>query len=209
MGKKTAAAVLVAVLGAGGLSLDGATRVYLFGQSQFFYASGSESDYIPGENDFPLTSPHQTYGPGFRITAGSRSFFLGLEGQYNFSGIVTLTDPSDGDKVPIGTYPYLSGYVLAGLNIIYTESIRIFVTAGSGVYHALNVETRKYTSDFGYETLIERPDSKTPFAGFGGLGMDFRLNRQMGLFFEGRYQYVDSDQPQTLFSLLAGVSFII
>lgn len=209
MGKRAAAAWLIIVFGAGIPSLTGATRACIFGLGHFFYASGAESDYIPGENDFPLASQHQTYGPGFRITAGSRSFYLGLEGQYQFAGSVTLTDPSDGDKAAIDTYPYLSGYVLAGFNIMHTDSLRLYINAGGGVTHALNVETRRYTSDLGYETLIEPPDTKTPFAGFGGLGVDFRINKQMGLFFEGRYQYIDADQPQTLLSLLAGVSFIL
>jgi hypothetical protein len=209
MSKKTAVAVLIFFLGAGVTSLAGATRIYVFGQGLFFYSSGSEGDYIPGKNDFPSASPHQSCGPGFRITAGNERFYLGLEGQYHFSSAVTLTDPSDGDTVAIDTYPHLAGYVLAGMNMIQTESIRVFVNAGGGVVHALNVENRKYTSDFGYETLIDPPDSKSPFGGFGGLGADFRINSQIGLFLEGRYQYIDSDQPQTLLSLSAGVSFIL
>lgn len=209
MGKRKAAALLIFFLAAGVTYPAGETRVYVFGQGLFFNSAGSEGDYIPGENDFPLTSRHQSYGPGFRITAGEGRFYLGLEGQYHLSGPVTLTDPSDGDKVAIDTYPHLAGFLLAGLDMIQKDSIRVYVNAGAGLYHALNVETRKYTSDFGYETLIEPPDSKSPFAGFGGAGADFRINSQIGLFLEGRYQYIDSDQPQTLISLSAGVSFIL
>jgi hypothetical protein len=209
MKKIAGASALIFFLAAFAVPLAGAAKAYLFGQGLFFYASGSESDYIPGKNDFPLTSQHQAYGPGFRITAGSRLFYLGLEGQYNFRGTADLTDPSDGDRVTIETYPSVSGFVLAGINVIQASSVRIFINGGAGIYHALNTETRKYMSAFGYETLIEPPGSRTPFAGFGGLGMDFRLNRQLGFFFEGRYQYIDSDQPQTLLSLLAGVSFFL
>jgi len=183
------------------------TDLYLFGKGNFMNSSGSETDYKAGENDFPLASSYNTMGFGLGVTTGSRVVFFGLETHYNLKGKTTLTDTSDNDKVKIKTYKYISGFLTVGFNFIKNSTLRCFVNGGAGVSHSMDAEVKTYMSQFGYETLIEPPDQKYPFTAFGGIGLGINISQSLGLFVNGRYQYMAKDQSQTSIITLLGLTY--
>jgi len=183
------------------------TDLYLFGKGNFMNSSGSEADYKAGENDFPLASSYNTMGFGFGVTTGSGVVFFGLEAHYNLNGETTLTDTSDNDKVKIKTYEYVSGFITVGFNVIKNSTLRCFVNGGAGVSYSIDAEVKTYMSQFGYETLIEPPEGKYPITAFGGIGLVINISQSLGLFVNGRYQYMAQDQSQTSIITLLGLAY--
>ena len=51
----------------------------VFGKVNFIAATGLESDYEVGVNEFPLVSAYQNMGIGFGLTFG-KNLFAGIEG---------------------------------------------------------------------------------------------------------------------------------
>lgn len=178
-------------------------RFYLFGKANFVASSGSESDYKPGENDFPLTSSHKNYGAGFGLTIGS-TLFIGVEGHYNLNGKAILTDPSDNDTVEVDTEKYISGFLTLGLNIVKSRSFRLYISGGGGSCRYSEGETKTYVSELGYETEIYPPEEKSCLAGFGGAGLELYINRSSGLTLAGRYLYLNLEKSQTVLMAMAG-----
>ncbi len=185
------------------------TQFHLFGKGNFLSASGTASDYVEGENDFPITASHQNYGIGFGLTFG-QAIFIGFEGHYNFSGKATQTDPSDGDTVEIDTYKYALGLVTLGFSVVRNRLMKIYLNGGGGFCRYLDTETKSYVSRLGYETIVEPPDprKKSFPAGFGGFGLDLYLSQSSGIMLGVRYLYIATpDEPQIIYTALAGFIF--
>lgn len=182
----------------------GDINFYLFGKSNFVMASGSEDDYEPGENDFPMASSFNNFGFGLGVIIDSKKVFFGLEAHYTLSGKTTLTDPSDDDKVDVDTYKHISGFLTIGFNLVHKPSLRLFINGGGGVSYVLDAEMKTYTSQLGFETQIE-PPKKYPIAVFGGIGAVMNFSPSLGLWFNGRYQYLALDVPESAVVVLAGL----
>jgi hypothetical protein len=180
------------------------SRFYIFGKASFFSSSGSVDDYEVGVNEFPLVSSYQNYGVGFGLTFG-KTLFAGIEGHYNFSGKVTLTDPVDPDTVEVNTYKYASGIFMLGVNFVRSQSIRLYINGGAGARYTLDSETKSYLSDQGFIVEIDPPEKKFLLEAFGGLGIEVYFSRSSGLLLNGRYSYVDAEDPQFSFVVLAGI----
>lgn len=179
---------------------------YVFGKGNFIGSSGSSDDYVEGENEFPIVSAYKNYGVGFGLTFG-KVVFAGIEGYYNLSGKVTLTDPSDDDTVEVNTYKYASGIFTLGVNIVRNQTVRLYINGGGGVRYNLDAETQAYTSELGYEVEIEPSEKKYLLEAFGGVGLELYLSQTTGLFFNGRYSYVDFEDPQMAIVVLAGLVY--
>lgn len=184
----------------------GDSHFYVFGKGNFIGSSGSSDDYLEGENEFPLVSPYQNYGAGFGLTFG-KVVFAGIEGHYNLSGKATLTDPTDDDTLEINTYKYASGIFTLGMNLVRNQTVRLYINGGGGVRYNLDAETQNYTSDLGFEVIIEPPEKKFFLEAFGGAGLELYLSQSTGLFFSGRYSYVDTDDPQMAIVVLTGLVY--
>lgn len=183
------------------------TNLFLFWKGNLVQSSGTEDDYKPGENDFPIASSYRTHGFGLGVAFDYGPAFLGIEAHYNLSGKTILTDPSDNDTVQIDTYKSVLGFFFVGFNILRNDTMRFYLSVGGGVSYALDAEKKIYTSENGFETEIEVPDKKYPLAGFGGVGIELYLSSSIGLFINGRYQYIALDDPQKSVSALAGFIF--
>ncbi len=196
---------MVVFVGMVSISSFGEVQFYLFGRGNFVGETGSAADYVEGENDFPVASAYRTYGGGFGLTFG-KGVFIGLEGHYNLSGKVTLTDTSDEDTVEINTYKSASGYVTLGFCLVRNRYVRFYVNGGGGIRQIMEeLETKTYVSEMGYETLIEPPEKKSHFAGFGGAGLEIYFSRSGGLFAGGRYLvYTVEGESRTMLVVLAG-----
>jgi hypothetical protein len=180
------------------------TNLYLFGKGNFVMASGSEDDYEPGENDFPMASSFNNFGFGLGVMVESKKVFYGLEAHYTLSGTTTLTDPSDNDKVDVDTYKHISGFLTIGFNLVHKPNLRLFINGGGGVSLVLDAEMKTYTSQLGFETQIE-PPKKYPLTVFGGIGAMINFSPSLGLWFNGRYQYLALDVPESAVVVLAGL----
>jgi hypothetical protein len=181
------------------------TQIYLFGKMTMGRPIGDSTDYEPGVSDFPMSESYTAKGFGLGFRSG-RIFYLGLEGHYNMSGKMTLLDPSDNDSVEIDTYSSITGLVVLGINILKIRMLHVFIEGGGGMSYALNVESKTYTSENGFETQIEPPEKTTPIVFFGGAGIVLNFSRTAGFFVNGRYQITNADQKQT--ALVAGAGLI-
>lgn len=184
----------------------GDSHFYVFGRGNFIGSSGSSDDYLEGENEFPLVSAYQNYGAGLGLTFG-KVVFAGIEGHYNLSGKATLTDSSDGDTLEIDTYRYVSGLFTLGVNLMRNQTVRLYINGGGGVRYNLDAETKTYISELGYEVIIDPPEKEFFLEAFAGLGFELYLSRTTGLFFNGRYSYVNFDDPQIAVVVLAGLVY--
>ena len=123
---------------------------YFFGKANFMGATGSEDNYVEGENDFPVASSFSTPGFGIGFTTGFHPLFFGLEAHYNLGGTTVLTDPSDDDTVKINTYNYASGFLVLGIDLVKNQKYSLFIDTGIGLSFALNPELKTYVSEYGY-----------------------------------------------------------
>lgn len=184
----------------------GDSYFYVFGRGNFIGASGSVDDYVEGENEFPIASAYKNYGAGFGLTFG-KVVFAGIELHYNLSGKATLTDPSDDDTLEINTYKYASGIFTLGVNIVRNQTVRLFINGGGGVRYNLDAESQTYTSELGFAVEIEPPEKKFLFEAFGGAGLELYISQSTGLFFNGRYSYVNFDDSQMAIVVLTGLVY--
>jgi hypothetical protein len=157
-----------------------------------------------GVNEFPLVSSYQNYGFGLGLTFG-KTLFAGIEGHYNLSGKVTLTDPVDPDTVEVNTYKYLSGIFTLGVNFVKSQSIRLYINGGAGARYTLASETVSYISEQGFDVEIDPPEKKFLLEAFGGLGIEVYFSKSSGLLLNGRYSYVKAEDSQFSFVILAGL----
>jgi len=183
------------------------TDFYLFGKGNFIGETGSKEDYQEGKNDFPLASSFSTIGFGMGLTTTLDPLFLGIEAHYNLAGNTTLTDPSDNDTVRINTYEYASGFLLLGFHLLRNNKFSLFIDTGIGISLALNTKMRTYVSEYGYETEIEPPEKNYPLTAFVGAGLKISFKPALGILLNIRYQYMDQDDPQSAFSLSAGMIY--
>jgi hypothetical protein len=184
----------------------GDSQFYVFGKGNFIGSSGSRDDYLEGENEFPLVSAYKNYGVGFGLAFG-KLVFAGIEGHYNLSGKATLTDTSDDDTLEINTYKYVSGIFTLGVNLVRNNALRLYINGGGGVRYILDAERQTYTSELGFAVEIEPPEKEFLLEAFGGAGLELYVSQSTGLFFNGRYSYVDFDDPQMAIVVLAGLVY--
>ena len=183
-----------------------------YGDSQFsvfgkFNAvPGYEGTYEAGVNDFPIVSEYQNYGMGLGLTFG-KTIFAGIEGHYNFNGKAILTDPSDDDTVQVDTYRYASGFFTLGVNLMRSRTVRLYINGGGGIRYNLDAEIKTYTSELGFETLIDPPEKKFLTEAFGGVGVEIYFSPKSGVVLNGRYSYVNFESPQTSVVVLAGIVY--
>lgn len=180
------------------------TNFYFFGKGNFVMPSGSEDDYEPGENDFPMASSFNNFGFGLGVMFDSKRVFYGLEAHWTLSGKTTLTDPSDNDKVKVDTYSHISGFLTLGFNLVHKPTLRLFINGGGGVSNILDAKMKTYTSQLGFETQIE-PPKRYPITAFGGMGVIINFSTSLGVWFNGRYQYMALEVPESAIVVLTGL----
>jgi hypothetical protein len=184
----------------------GDSHFYVFGKGNFIGSSGAVDDYLEGENEFPLVDSYKNFGAGLGLTFG-KVVFVGFEGHYNLSGKATLTDPSDDDRLEISTYKFASGLFILGVSLVRNQTVRLFINGGGGVRYNLDAETKTYTSELGFAVEIEPPEKRFLFEVFGGAGLELYVSQSTGLFFNGRFSYVNFEDPQMAVVVLAGLVY--
>ncbi len=182
-------------------------QLSVFGGLNHVLEYGSENDYALGENDFPVTPSHTPPVLGASL-AYHLSEHLGLEldWRYVLSSKVTLEDPSDQDTVEIDSSKHHS----LTLNLLYqfmSGTLRPYILAGGG-FDKLLAEDAEYTSEYGFDIMLEAPE-KTLDAVFNfGAGLNYFLSDSMALKLDVRYVMIFAD-PNNVNNLSAvvGLSF--
>jgi len=181
-------------------------------QLSFFYGLnhifeyGSEDDYIPMENDFPVTPAHTPSQFGAALAffpAGNIG--IELDTRYILSSEITLQDPSDLDSVKVDTHKHYSVI----LNLIYRiQKGRLTPYFAGGVgFDRLVGEGRTYTSEYGWMIELLVPEKRTDFALNLGAGIYFSIVAPLGARFDVRYIWIFADPDiVTSLSLVLGVS---
>jgi hypothetical protein len=148
----------------------------LFGTLAMVQEMGSNADYVPGENDFPITPSHLEYGGGLGLMFNfSKRLALQLTGEYLSGAEVDKVDPSDMESYTYRTYDNINA--LASLLIKFGKKIQYFVTAGGGMNILMPYEDKEETGSLGSIIQIEAPEKKiNPMALFGG-GVIFKMGK--------------------------------
>ncbi len=189
---------------------DAKAYLHFFGGLNWILEYGCDCDYEMGVNDFPKTPEHTTgsVGMAFGYFLG-KGFALELDARYHTNAEVTLTDPSDGDRVKIDTAKHYS----ISANVLYEilkGGVRPYVLAGAGIDTLVDVETKTFPTELGYEFELKEPDKKTAFMYNLGCGVVVQLSSSLGIRLDARYVNIpESDDHDTIQSINAtvGLSF--
>lgn len=169
-------------------------HVFLFGGLNHYFQYGSEEDYIQGINDFPVNPSHNTLNLGVAVGLFFTSHFgAEIDGRYNFSSEIKLTDPSDHDSLLMQTSKNIS--LTASLIFLFSnKKIQPYFLAGGGI-NRLIFEEADYITEYGYEISLREPDendSVDPVLNFGG-GVNIKFNRNVGMRVDLRYSIIFDD----------------
>ena len=158
------------------LETDARARFQLFGTLARVLEMGSVSDYIAGDNDFPVTPSHLEYGGGLGIMFNlSQRLDFQVTGEYLFGANVDKTDPTDGETYIYRTYDNIN--ILGSLLLKFGSKPQFFLTAGGGMNILNPYNDKEDTGSLGSIILIEAPEKKTnPIVVFGG-GVIFNAGR--------------------------------
>jgi hypothetical protein len=188
--KKLSCAVLLMILGAGlSFAQDRKFQVSLFGGASHSFAYGSESDYVMGSNDFPVTPAHTPVSFGAALSFSlSRRLALELRGDYVLASTMTLTDPSDQDTVSIKS----SKHMAAALNLVWdlsAGSVRPYLVVGGGV-DKLSGDAVTAISANGYEVSFASPAKTWSAFAQAGAGLRIPLSSLLGAQIDLRYRLI-------------------
>jgi len=176
-------------------------QLSVFGGINHVFEYGSEDDYALGENDFPVTPSHSP--PVLGVSLGyffNENLGLELDWRYVLSSKVTLEDPSDQDTVEIDSSKHYS----LTLNLVYQfggGKIRPYVVAGGG-FDKLQAEDATYTSEYGFEIILEAPEKTLDAVANFGAGLNFFVSDSVAFKLDARYVMIFAD-PQTVNNLSA------
>jgi hypothetical protein len=164
-------------------------RFSLFGGLNMFGASGSESDYVAGENDFPVIPSYQAPFVGLSIAfSSSRLSAWGLDFRYGLAGTVDRRDPSDNETVSVDTPQNLAAILFIQRSLIPSGPLSLFVLIGGGVEYRMATE-KEYVSSLGSKIVVGKPDKPLAPLVAGGLGLQYMLGGRFGVGAECRVSY--------------------
>ena len=153
-------------------------------------AYGSKADYQAGENDFPVTPTHSSW-----TFAGSARYLFnarwGIEahGAFYPESQVTLTDPSDGDTVAIGTAAHFEVTANVVFYIVRGEKLGVYILGGAG-FDKLLAKDRTYISTKGSGVYFGAPDKTVDALALMGSGIEIDLSRNIGIKADIRYRLI-------------------
>ncbi len=165
----------------------GKNQISIFTGANYVLKYGSEKDYEPFANDFPVTPAHITPSFGISYTRYfSRKIGAELDIRYHHSSRITLVDPSDKDEVKINSSKHIG---ITG-NFIYQfsgEKFRPYLLIGAGADSLVGVKNQTVESSLGYIVTIEAPEKKVDFTANAGAGVKYLISSKFGLRADLRY----------------------
>jgi len=170
-----------------------------------FPSSGSDGDYVPGVNDFPVTPAHQAPALGVGLTfPGSRSLAFGVNVSYGLSARVDLRDPSDNETIQ--AEPPKS--ILAVLNIAkaidLSRRMQLLISLGAGGEYRMGGD-QEYVSSLGNRIVLLAPEK--PFSPLAALaaGVHYMFADSLGVALDVQGAYVFRDPAQLLITPSLGL----
>ena len=183
-----------------GYGLQKKFQLSLFAGMNHVFEYGSENDYIPGTNDFPVTPSHSppSHGAAFAFFF-TNNLGIELDGMYVLSSKVTLVDPSDLDKVNIDSSKHYS----MTLNVIYRflkGNFRPYLGVGGGIDKLMAKYFEILTSEYGNEITFIPAEKTTSLIAQAKAGIHYSLSKSVGLLMDIRYVVI-FDDPYNVNSL--------
>ncbi len=165
----------------------------LTGSLNHVFSYGTEKDYQPGKNDFPVTPGHTAGGIGiFAAYSVSSLIAVEIETRFYLRSKMTLKDPSDQDSVDVRS----ASHAALAVGAVFSFSrgrFRPYAAVGAGI-DALLVKAETYTSKFGYEIEFQPPSKKLdPFLK-ARTGVKYFLKPRLGIRGEAGYTLIFGDQ---------------
>ena len=174
-------------------------RVSLFFGLNQVFEYGSELDYVPAENDFPVTPAHESSQFGAAIAFfPTGNIGLELDTRYTLSSEITLQDPSDLDTVKMDTLKHYS-VMLNLVCRIQRGRFTPYLIGGVGL-DSLIGEDRTSTSEYGWTVEFIAPEKKIDLASDLGAGVFFSVISPLELRFDVRYFWIFA-KPDTVRNL--------
>jgi len=164
-------------------------RFSLIGGLNLFGASGSDSDYVAGENDFPTIPSYQA--PFMGLCAAfitSRLSAWGLDVRYGLAATVDRRDPSDNETVSVDAPKNLTAVVFVQRFLNFSGPLVLFVSAGGGVEYRLG-EEKEFISDLGNKIIMGAPPKPLAPLLAAGVGLQYMLGNRFGVGAECRLAY--------------------
>jgi hypothetical protein len=152
----------------------------VFGVAGYALQSGSASDYKFMENDFCIKKAYLPFGVGLGLGYNLKSFYVGLEGDYNLGGTRKFEDPVEDDTVAVKMQKSLSSYLVLGYKLMHKAKMSLAVQLGGGINLLLG-DQGTFTSDKGYRVYVKPRENKTAMAGFLGLAYKNFFSKSLGL----------------------------
>jgi len=176
-------------------------QLTLFGGVDHVFGYGAAGDYALGSNDFPVTPGHTplAFGAalGFRL---SDRLELELRGDYTSASTLSLSDPSDGDSVSVGSSKHVAG----SLNVLWTllrAGVRPYFVLGGGVDNLLG-DAVTVTSRLGYDVTFLPPSKAINVFASAGAGVQLPLTGALAAQIDVRYRLIFA-KPHSIGGLVA------
>lgn len=142
--------------------------ILLYGTFNLVQKMGNIGDYVPGENDFPITPAHFESGGGLGLFINiSHRFAIQLSSYYLFGNRVNKEDPSDGETVTYKTYNNIN--TLGSVIVKVGSKPQFFICGGGGFNVLIPYPQKEVEGSLGSIIILQPPDKKiNPMVGVGG-----------------------------------------
>jgi len=178
--------------------------ILLSGSFSLTQAIGSDSDYVPGINDFPVTPSHNEYGGGLGFMFDlSDNIAIKIEGDYLLGTEVVKEDPSDGETYTYKTYDNVN--VIGSLVLKFGDETQFFVSGGGGFNILMPYADKEETGSLGSIIVIEAPETTTNLMAAVGAGVIFNTGNMI-VKIEGQYTMI-FDYEKNSILLRLGLGF--
>ena len=161
----------------------------LLGGVNLFAASGSDSDYVAGENDFPRSPAYSAPAAGVRaVFLVSPRWAWTIDARYGLSAAIDLRDPSDHETVRVDAPAYLT-LVAGGRRFFWlNRSLALCLGAGAGLEYR-RVEEKAFFSDLGSKIVISAPERPLSPLLAAGIGLHYEFAEALAVGVECRAAY--------------------
>jgi len=179
-------------------------NIVLSGAFNMVSELGSDSDYVAGSNDFPVTPSFTEVGGGIGFLINfSESFGLNIQADYLMGTDVDKVDPSDGETFSYTTYDNLN--LIASLMLKFGGKTKFFISGGAGLNILMPYDDKEETGSLGSIIVIEAPETTSNFLFAGGAGLIQPLG-SMILKLEAQYIMV-TDYEKNSIMFRVGIGF--
>ncbi len=161
----------------------------LLGGMNLFAASGSDSDYIAGENDFPRSPAYTAPAMGLRAAfLVSPRWAWTIDARYGLSAAIDVSDPSDHETVRVDAPGYLTAVAGGQTFFGLSPSLNLYAAIGAGIEYR-QVEEKEFISDLGNKIVIVPPAKPWSPLLAAGIGLQYEFAEALAMGVECRAAY--------------------